>query len=167
MDAKVDKMSLSPNAPLAEILELARTQRLAFTDLFTVAESRSAAGQKAEAAEIYKAWIAFNDGNPFLHLVYFNYSVTLRQLNDLAGTINALRACLKLDPAFGAAHINLGRALEDGGLAVQAIQQWQAYTALTAESTADRVSHRLMTLQHIGRVMENAGLLEEAETALW
>lgn len=167
MDAKVDKMSLSPNAPLAEILELARTQRLAFTDLFTVAESRSAAGQKAEAAEIYKAWIAFNDGNPFLHLVYFNYSVTLRQLNDLAGTINALRACLKLDPAFGAAHINLGRALEDGGLAVQAIQQWQTYTALTAESTADRVSHRLMTLQHIGRVMENAGLLEEAETALW
>lgn len=167
MDAKVDKMSLSPNAPLAEILELARTQRLAFTDLFTVAETRSAAGQKAEAAEIYKAWIAFNDGNPFLHLVYFNYSVTLRQVNDLAGAINALRACLKLDPAFGPAHINLGRALEDGGLAVQAIQQWQAYTALTAESTADRVSHRLMTLQHIGRVMENAGLLEEAETALW
>jgi predicted O-linked N-acetylglucosamine transferase (SPINDLY family) len=167
MDAMVENMSLAADTPLAEILELARTQRLAFTDLFSIAESRSAAGQKAEAADIYKAWIAFNDSNPFLHLVYFNYSVTLRQVNDLAGSINALRACLKLDPAFGPAHINLGRALEDGGLAVQAIQQWQSFTAMTAESSADRVGHRLMTLQHIGRVMENAGLMEEAEAALW
>jgi predicted O-linked N-acetylglucosamine transferase (SPINDLY family) len=163
----VENMSLAADTPLADILELARIQKLSFTDLFSVAESRSAAGQKAEAAEIYKAWIAFNDGNPFLHLVYFNYSVTLRQLNDLSGSINALRACLKLDPAFGPAHINLGRALEDGGLAVQAIQQWQSFAAMTAESSADRVSHRLMTLQHIGRVMENAGLMEEAEAALW
>ncbi|WP_119942809.1 glycosyl transferase [Neorhizobium sp. NCHU2750] len=163
----VENMSLAADTPLAEILELARTQKLAFTDLFTVAESRSAVGRKADAAEIYKAWIAFNDSNPFLHLVYFNYSVTLRQLNDLAGSINALRACLKLDPAFGPAHINLGRAFEDGGLAVQAIQQWQSYTAMTAETTAERAGHRLMTLQHIGRVMENAGLMEEAEAALW
>lgn len=152
---------------LAGMLELARTQKLPFNDLFQFAESRSVAGLKAEAAEIYKSWIAFNEGHPFLHLVYFNYSVTLRQLGDIAGSIHALRACLKLDPKFGPAHINLGRAFEDAGIATQAIQQWRTLVELTSESTADRISHRLMALQHIGRVMENAGLLEEAETALW
>jgi predicted O-linked N-acetylglucosamine transferase (SPINDLY family) len=163
-----DDRSAPARAPaLAELLNLARTQRLSFTELFQAAESRAAAGQKSEAAEIYKAWIAFNESHPFLHLVYFNYSVTLRQLGDVAGSIHALRASLKLSPQFGPAHINLGRALEDSGLAVQAIQQWRSFTEITADITADRVANRLISLQHIGRVMENAGLLEEAETALW
>jgi predicted O-linked N-acetylglucosamine transferase (SPINDLY family) len=152
---------------LAEILERARTQRLSLADLFQIAEGWSGAGLRAEAAEIYKVWIAFNETNPYLHLVYFNYSVTLRQLGDIAGSIHALRACLKQDALFGQAHINLGRALEDSGLAAQAIQQWRSFVELTAESTAERLMHRLMSLQHIGRVMENAGLMEEAEAALW
>lgn len=156
-----------PVPSLAGILELARTQRLSFTDLFQYAESRSVVGQRLEAAEVYKVWIAFNETHPFLHLVYFNYSVTLRQLGDVAGSIHALRACLKLDPRFGPAHINLGRALEDSGVATQAILQWQSFVEMTAESTADGLLHRLLALQHIGRVMENAGLLEDAETALW
>ncbi|CAN7224996.1 O-linked N-acetylglucosamine transferase family protein [Pararhizobium sp. LjRoot238] len=162
-----DASASSPVPPLAGMLELARTQRLSFTELFQCAESRNAAGERTEAAEIYKVWIAFNEAHPFLHLVHFNYAVTLRQLGDVAGSIHALRACLKLDPRFGPAHINLGRAFEDSGLATQAIQHWQSFVEMTAESTADRVVHRLMALQHIGRVMENAGLLEEAETALW
>lgn len=166
-------MSTAPNhasaplAPLASVLDFARTQRLSLTDLLQHAEARSGAGNPVEAAEIYKVWIAYNDTHPFLHLVYFNYSVTLRQLGDIAGSIHALRACLKLDPRFAQAHINLGRAFEDSGLATQAIQQWRSLVEITAESTAEKVAHRVMALQHIGRVMENAGLLEEAETALW
>ncbi|MGV8937367.1 MAG: glycosyl transferase [Allorhizobium sp.] len=159
--------SSNPVSPLSGVLALARMQRLPLTDLFPLAENRSAAGQPGEASEIYKVWIAFNEAHPLLHLVYFNYSVTLRQLGDIAGSIHALRACLKLDPRFGQAHINLGRAFEDSGLATHAIQQWRSYVELTAECTPDRISHRLMALQHIGRVMENAGLMEEAETALW
>lgn len=153
--------------PLAGILELARTQRLSLAELFQLAENRSAIGQKVEAAEIYKSWVAFNESHPLLHLVYFNYAVVLRQLGDVAGSIQALRACLKLDARFGPAHINLGRALEDSGLAPQAIQQWRSFVEVTADSTAERLAYRLMALQHIGRVMENAGLLEEAEAALW
>ncbi|CAN7624921.1 glycosyl transferase [Pararhizobium sp. LjRoot255] len=162
-----DTSASSPVPPLAGMLDVARIHSLSLAELFQFAEGRSAAGQRAEAAEIYKVWIAFNEAHPFLHLVYFNYSVTLRQLGDVAGSIHALRACLKLDPRFGQAHINLGRAFEDSGLATQAIQQWRSFVEITGESTADRVMHRLMVLQHIGRVMENAGLLEEAETALW
>ncbi|PDS79101.1 glycosyl transferase [Rhizobium sp. L43] len=156
-----------PVPSLVGILDLARAQRLSFTDLFQFAESRSAAGATVEAAEVYKVWIAFNDAHPFLHLVYFNYSVTLRQLGDVAGSIHALRACLKLEPRFGPAHINLGRALEDSGIATGAILQWRNFVEMTGEITADVLTHRLLALQHVGRVMENAGLLEEAETALW
>ncbi|HXV29640.1 MAG TPA: glycosyl transferase [Sinorhizobium sp.] len=167
MPIVTDAASATPLPSLTGVLDLARIQRLSLTELLQFAEGRSAAGQKVEAAEIYKVWIAFNEGHPFQHLAYFNYSVTLRQLGDVAGSIHALRACLKLDPRFGQAHINLGRAFEDSGLATQAIQQWRSLVEITAESTAERITHRLMAFQHIGRVMENAGLLEEAETALW
>ena len=154
--------SLLPN-----LLELARTQRLSLMDLFKFAETFGAEGRRTEAVELYKTWLAFNESQPGQQMVYFNYSVTLRQLGDLSGSINAMRAALKVDPLFGPAHINLGRAYEDGGVSTLAIQQWQSFVDSTSESTPDRLSYRLMALQHIGRVMENAGLLEEAETVLW
>ncbi len=160
-------LASDPVSPLAGFLEKARQQRLPLTELFQFAESFNSAGQREQAAELYKSWIAYNDSNPLLHLVYFNYSVTLRQMGDLAGSIHALRACLKLEPRFGQGHINLGRALEDAGLTGQAIQQWQAYAEMTSEITPERVAHRLMVLQHMGRVLENAGLMEEAENTLW
>ncbi len=161
------KHPTEPDAAFQAMRDLARTQRLGVPELLQFAEGLAAAGRRGEAAEIYKVWIAYNEAHPHAHLVLFNYSVVLRQLNDIAGSIHALRACLKVDPRFGQAHINLGRAYEDSGLSALAIQQWRAFADLTADSTADKVAHRLMALQHIGRVMENAGLMEEAETALW
>jgi predicted O-linked N-acetylglucosamine transferase (SPINDLY family) len=157
----------APVSPLVAAIDRARKQQLPLTELFQVAESFNAAGQRQQAADIYKAWIAFNDGNPLLHMACFNYSVTLRQMGDLAGAIQALRTCLRVEPKFGQAHINLGRALEDAGLTGQAIEQWQAYAEMTGDITADRISHRLMSLQHAGRVLEAAGQLEEAEATLW
>lgn len=154
-------------AAFVQMIELARTQRLSVTDLFGYAEARSAAGARAEAVEVYKAWLAYNEAHPLTHLVYFNYAVTLRQAGDLTGSIHALRAALTVEPKFGQAQINLGRAYEDAGLGVLAIQQWRSFIDLTAESTPDKVGHRVMVLQHIGRVMENAGLLEDAEPYLW
>lgn len=155
------------SAALVTLFDRARNQSLSLTDLFSVAESFNAAGHRAQAAELYKTWIAYNDTSPLLHLASFNYSVTLRQLGDLAGSIQALRACLKQNAKFGHAYINLGRALEDSGLIGHAVQQWRSYLEATPEVTLERVSHRLMILQHIGRVLENAGQLEEAESALW
>lgn len=157
----------APVSPLSGLVERARQQQLAIGELFQYAESFNANGHRGEAVELYKAWIAYNDANPLLHLVLFNYSVTLRQLGDLTGSIQALRSALKVEPSFAQAHINLGRALEDAGLTGQAIQQWQAYADMTGEVTADKIGHRLMSLQHIGRVLENSGMLEQAEIALW
>jgi predicted O-linked N-acetylglucosamine transferase (SPINDLY family) len=159
--------SVAQASPLASILQKAQNQQLSIGDLLQVAEALSSSGQEARAAEVYKVWLAFNETHPLAHIVYFNYSVTLKQTGDPAGAIQALRASTKLDPQFGPAHINLGRALEDYGLINQAVQQWRSYLDLTTEATPDRISNRLMTLQHIGRVLENAGKLEDAETAMW
>jgi predicted O-linked N-acetylglucosamine transferase (SPINDLY family) len=159
--------SVAQASPLASILQKAQNQQLSIGDLLQVAEALNSSGQQAGAAEVYKVWLAFNETHPLAHVVYFNYSVTLKQIGDPAGAIQALRASTKLDPQFGPAHINLGRALEDYGLINQAVQQWRTYLDLTPEVTPDRISNRLMTLQHIGRVLENAGKLEDAETAMW
>lgn len=157
----------APVLPLTGLVERARQQQLPLAELFQLAENFNAAGNRAEAAELYKAWIAYNDSNPLLHLVLFNYSVTLRQAGDLTGSIHVLRSALKTEPAFAQAHINLGRALEDAGLTGQAIQQWKSYVDMTSDLTADRIGHRLMSLQHMGRVLENSGMLEQAEETLW
>lgn len=56
-----DNASASSQAsPLAEFMEEARHQRMPLTKLFQVAENLNAIGQKPVAAELYKAWIAFN-----------------------------------------------------------------------------------------------------------
>ncbi|WP_161974127.1 glycosyl transferase [Rhizobium deserti] len=159
--------SVAQASPLASILQKAQNQQLSIGDLLQVAEALNSSGQEARAVEVYKVWLAFNETHPLAHIVYFNYSVTLKQTGDPAGAIQALRASTKLEPQFGPAHINLGRALEDYGLINQAVQQWRSYLDLTTEVTPDRISNRLMTLQHIGRVLENAGKLEDAETAMW
>ena len=157
----------APVSPLVGLVERARLQQLPITELFQAAEGLNAAGDRSGAADLYKAWIAFNDSNPLLHMVLFNYSVTLRQNGDLTGSIHALRAATKFEPSFAQAYINLGRALEDAGLTGQAIQQWRTYVDMTSELTPDRINHRLMSLQHMGRVMENAGMLDQAEDILW
>ena len=156
-----------PNQPLVDLFTRARRQQLSLAELFQTAERLSAAGHTPHAAELYKTWIAFNDANPLLHLAYFNYSVSLAAAGDTASTLNALRAAIRINPQFGQAHINLGRTLEDCGLTGQAVQQWRTYAEATAEVTPDKISNRLLILQHIGRVLEGIGHLEEAETALW
>ena len=166
------KMSLAavktedPQAYLDGIFEKARTRQLSLQELFQIAEGLKGFGHVQKAADLYKIWIAYNADNPLLHMVYFNYSVALRQLDDQAGAINALRACVKIDPLFGPAHINLGRTLEDNGHLSQAIALWREFVDATSSITPDRLTHRLLTLQHIGRVFENAELLKEAEDAL-
>lgn len=166
MNATIAPASNQASA-LDAILQKARNQQLSLTDLFKVAEALSGGGQLAAVCELYKTWIAFNPDHPLLHVAYFNYSVTLKTSGDTAGAMNALRAALKIDSTFGPAYINLGRNLEDYGLIAQAVQQWRDFAEVTADATPERIGNRLMALQHIGRVLENAGKLEEAEAAMW
>jgi predicted O-linked N-acetylglucosamine transferase (SPINDLY family) len=155
-----------PESVLSAFLERAKAQRLGVGELFQAAEALAGAEAARQRAELYKVWIAFNSGNPLAHLAYFNYSVALRELGDLSGAINALRACRQIDASFGPAHVNLGRAFEDGGDIGQAVSEWKAFADGCADVTPARVSHKLMALQNIGRVLEAAEQFAPAEDAL-
>ncbi|SFB10147.1 Predicted O-linked N-acetylglucosamine transferase, SPINDLY family [Rhizobium sp. NFR07] len=154
-------------ATLASLHHRAKTQQSSIAEVIKMVEQLNAAGLRAEASDLYKTWIAYNEDNPLIHVAYFNYSVVLRNAGDLPASMQALQMALKIDPAFGPAHINLGRNFEDSNLPGRAVTQWKAFATLTEDITADRVGHRLMVLQHIGRVLEDGGSLDGAENFLW
>ena len=150
---------------VSAVIERARTRQLALPELIRIAQGLGGDGPR-ERAEVYKTWIAFNSDHPLVHLAHFNYSVALREVGDLAGAINALQECVRVDPKFGPARINLGRALEDGGDVAQALGQWRGLVDASASVTPGSVGYKLMALQHIGRVLENSEQFAGAEEAL-
>ena len=86
-------------------------------DLFREAEGLDANRNAAAAVELYKRWIAFNPEDPHLAAALFNMAVVAQRNGDSYGAINALREAIRLDPDFHPPYINLGRQLEDQGLA--------------------------------------------------
>ncbi|MDB5641141.1 MAG: domain protein component of TonB system [Hyphomicrobiales bacterium] len=158
--------TMSRASVLSGFMTRAKSQDMTLADLIRTAESLNGLGLGADASDLYRTWLAYNFDNSLRHLAWFNYSVTLRQRGDLPGAINALRSALEISPMFGPAQINLGRALEDSGLVAQAIAQWQSFAQATPDITADKVAHKLMTLQHIGRTLENGEQLGAAEDVL-
>jgi predicted O-linked N-acetylglucosamine transferase (SPINDLY family) len=111
--------------------------------------------------------VAFNSDNQHLHMALFNYSIALRQTGDLAGSIQALQNAIAVNKDFAQAYINLGRAFEDCGLIDSAVAQWRNYCEIAGDITAEKLSHRLMAMQHAGRVLEANSRLQEAEDILW
>ncbi|MDB5543104.1 MAG: domain protein component of TonB system [Hyphomicrobiales bacterium] len=151
---------------LSSFMTRAKSREMTLAELIKTAESLNGLGLSADAADLYRTWLAYNFENPLRHLAWFNFSVTLRQRGDIPGAINALRDALQISPLFGPAQINLGRALEDSGLAAQAIAQWQSFTQGTPDITPEKVAHKLMALQHTGRTLENGEQLGAAEDIL-
>ncbi len=158
--------SQDATSSLRESLDLVRSQQISLPELFRIAENTKAAGAPGDAVEVYKTWIAFNPDHPHAHLVYFNMSVALNALGDRAGAALALQACLKVDPPFGQAHVNLGRAYEDMGQQLMAIRQWFDYVEKTSLINADQLRHKLLALEQIGRVCEKAEVFGKAEDVL-
>jgi predicted O-linked N-acetylglucosamine transferase (SPINDLY family) len=152
--------------PLTTLIERAKARQLSLGALIQAAESLTGGDAVRSRAELYKVWIAFNADSPVAHLAYFNYSVTLRALGDLAGAINALRASRLTDPEFAPARINLGRAFEDGGDIALAVAEWKGLAEAYSDVSPARVGYKLMALQNIGRVLEASEQFAAAEDAL-
>jgi predicted O-linked N-acetylglucosamine transferase (SPINDLY family) len=140
-------------------------QQSSIVELFTEADRLARSQEPQKAADLYKGWIARNAGSQLLHAVYFNYGVALSKVGDQAGTINALRECIRLKPDFYPPYINLGRALEDTGQLGTAVAEWLTLVNSLPGLNGDSVKHKLMALQQLGRVLEgthNDGAAEDA-----
>ena len=141
-------------------------ETLSITDLFALADHCKRAGQSAAAVGCYKKWIVFNPQDPALYAAWFNYGTSLDQGQDHAGAIMALRETLRLKPDFHQARLNLGLVLEKIGQKGSAVSQWLDISTALAAVTGDAVTHRVMALENIGRVLEASDVDTAAEDAL-
>lgn len=147
-----------PSAPAAPSMSIA--------ELFTAASNLQAAGNNSGAIDLYRTWLAQNIGNAFAYAVYFNFGVALTASRDLPGAASAFENAIKLNPDFYPPYINLGRAVEDQGQIGQAALKWMSLIDRLAVVNGDTVSHKLMALQQIARVLESVNSDEMAEDAL-
>lgn len=147
-------------------LQQAAARQLSIFDLFNTAVQLQAMQQRPLVAELYKAWIAFNGDNELLHAVYFNYGVTLNDLGDRIGAINAFRTSIRIKPEFEPPYINLGRALEDIGQTGAAVSEWMKLINKLGGITGDTVNHKLTAMHQAARVLEGMSSDTTAEEVL-
>jgi predicted O-linked N-acetylglucosamine transferase (SPINDLY family) len=141
----------------ARLTQQAALRQLSILDLFHGAATLMSLQQRPLVAELYKTWIALNSDHDLLHAVYFNYGVTLVDLRDFTGGINAFRDSIRLKPDFEPPYINLGRALEDIGHTGPAIGEWMKLINKLSGVTGETVSHKLTVMHQTARVLESIG----------
>jgi len=147
-------------------VQLATSRQMSPVELFTITATLKSLNQTKLAADLYKIWIAYNGDNELVGIIYFNYGTALNEAGDKAGAINAFREGIRLKPDFYSSYINLGRVLEDVGLAGDAVNQWLDLVKNLPMVNADTVKHKLVALHQIGRVLESNFNDAAAEDAL-
>jgi len=152
-----------PNSASKEGIAL---HQLPIGDLFGWAERLKTEGETNAVADLYKAWIALNASHELLYAVCFNYGVALSDLGDRLGAVNAFRDSIRLKPDFMPPSVNLGRALEDVGLAGPAVAEWLNAAAKLAAVNGESVKHKTTLLTQAGRVLESLQQDAAAEDAL-
>jgi predicted O-linked N-acetylglucosamine transferase (SPINDLY family) len=121
----------------------------------------SAVEQAPSAADIglYRSWLEANAGNsPHLFAGWYNLGASLAKHGDRTNAAIAYRNALALKPDFHPAAVNLGLSEEATGDTAAALATWQRALQPAATQT--------ILLNHIGRVCERLGRLEEAEASL-
>ncbi len=159
----------TPNAATLELniaVAKAVNRSLPAAELFAAAERLKALQDQQAVTQLYKSWIAYNSADPLLFAVYFNYGVSLNEVADKPGAINALRESIRLKPDFYPPYINLGRVLEDIAQLTAAVELWMDGANRLSTVSGENLTHRNTLLQQIGRVLEGAGDPEGAESAL-
>ena len=154
------------NSVVSQGVKRAAIRALTLLELVQCVDLLQKQRQGAHAVELYKTWIAFNAQHDHLYIAYYNLAALLKETGDIPGAINAFRECLRVNPRFEPARINLGRTLEDSGNSDLAVAEWEELIAATPTTTAESVGYKLMALQNIGRVLEDSEAPERAEQAL-
>jgi len=120
-------------------------------------------GDVAAVAALYQAWVDRNPGHPLLYAVLYNLGSARTALAQREPAIAALEAAIQANPDFLPPYINLGLLLEQGGNAQAAVGAWQSAADRMAVVTAEAIEGKLFALKHLGRVLADANLDEEAE----
>jgi predicted O-linked N-acetylglucosamine transferase (SPINDLY family) len=136
------------------------------TKLLGTAQTHAAAGRLAEAAALYRDWLAGNAESPFRHAALFNHAVVLSNLGAVQDAALALQEAVRVRPDFLPAHINLGVMLERLGASDQAYAHWNQVTSALAAVNGESVGHKAAALKLSASLLEGRKLLAQAEAAL-
>lgn len=123
------------------------------------ADALSAQGDIPAAVACYKGWLASHASEDISrHAALFNLGVLLRNIGQIDEAIDCYREALKLKADLYQAAVNLGLAFEAKGNRLDAVQTWIA--------ALQPIEGQVLLLNHLGRVMETAVLLDDAEKYL-
>lgn len=137
------------------------------SDLIRTIETLKQSGQGSSVETLYATWIQYNQDNPLLFAILFNYAVALSDSGKLSDARPYLERAVALNPDFIPAYINLGRVYERLGNVNMAVVQWSA--ALTRLSTVNgtTIGHKTTVLNQTARALEAANQDESSEKMLW
>ncbi len=137
----------------------ARLGGVSFSDLIGLIEQSAPPLAPAARIALYQSWIAAGaGGGSEAFAAWFNMGATYGECGDRQSAMLAYRQALSLCPGFAAAAVNLGLALEAVGAADQALGTWSGALQPDGDRTA--------LLNQQGRLLEQAGRLDEAERML-
>ncbi len=136
------------------------------TDLIGAAQGQAEAGGVAEAAALYRDWLARNTGAPLAHVVQFNLGVLLTGLNDPVAALEAFTQAIRQQPGFLPPYINLGVLHERAGALESALGLWQHVQASLGGVTAETIAYKANALKLSAQLLESCKRHGQAEDAL-
>lgn len=135
------------------------------TEVIGAVEALLKAGMRAQAVTCYRDWIAHTQALD-KYVAWFNLGVLLAEQRDVVGAQEAYCASLALRADFAQARINLGLLLERQKDIKAALEQWGQVVASEFLVQSASHEHRVVALNHIGRVHELNKQFDKAEQAL-
>lgn len=157
--------STGPDAVFASASQRIASGALSLVELLELAPQLSESGRQEDLIGLYRQWIA-TSRSEHVYAALFNLGVLLGDAGRHAEAADCYRQALQQNPGFAQAGINLGRQLEALGDIDGALAAWRdAERGLQLQGETG-LDHRLMALNSIGRVAEQARRYEEAEQSL-
>jgi predicted O-linked N-acetylglucosamine transferase (SPINDLY family) len=150
----------------ADALRKALQKELPVYELFATAQALIASGQRELSLTLYREWVNFNQDDPHLHAVLFNYAIVLGENGDHVAARDHLIKAVEIAPGFLPAAVNLGTAYERVGQTAQALDQWFRVANSLGVVNGENISFKTMALKQSCRVLETINALSKAEETL-
>ncbi len=150
---------------LKNIFLAARQDALDITNLLSISERITTAGNLTLAADLYMVWLKHTT-SPLAYAIWFNLGAALTSAKNFVEVEAAFRRALALNPNFHMATVALGQELERQGRREEAITLWKDAAARIDVSSRDGKALAITALNNLGRVQHDIRELEAAEQSL-
>lgn len=140
-------------------------------DVIQLAEASKSRGSLAEAASVYRHWVAANGEHASKPVALFNLGVLEAEAGNTDAAVASYEEAVSRAPAFAVGHINLGLAYEKQSRVQDAVACWEAAYNVAGEvgailSPGGVTQTKTTALNHIGRLFESKKQYDLAEEAL-